>query len=466
MNDAIHAARDVMKLRTAGADAFGAPEFGWLGRMQGGRAHFHRRPLRRHTAESEFDVDAIDALPRVDITYSHIGATRVPVDALVAAGARGIVNAGYGQGDVTPDVLDGLKDARSRGVHVVRASRVPGRHRRGRRRAEGRRARFRGRGHAEPAEGARAAGARADASPTTGARSSASSTRTRRGTARGDRNDAGDCRVARAAAGGTRRGRTPAAPATRGARRAPRRRARCRPNASRARRARRPRPSSEASRTQRRTLPRPRAGSLPTRAPRAASRRAPRPAPRRRTRRRSGGAVARSRGRRAARGPGASSRAGARRQRLQRHAHRASRRVGTVRARDRRGIDRGGVHERRPSMLVERHHAGIRLAAQRAVVGREQRLDELRLAQQRPELAGGGLELDAPDLGREPAVGLRSASRRRNARRRGRAGARSCRRRAEADCRRRSGRRPARRGSRRARRAAAAAAGSGCAAAA
>ena len=54
------------------------------------------------------------------------GATRVPIDALVAAGTRGIVNAGVGQGDVTPDVLEGLKHARSRGVHVVRASRVPG----------------------------------------------------------------------------------------------------------------------------------------------------------------------------------------------------------------------------------------------------------------------------------------------------------------------------------------------------
>jgi L-asparaginase len=73
-----------------------------------------------------FDVSAIDALPRVDIVYGHAGATRVPIDAVVAAGARGIVNAGVGQGDVTPDVLEGLKDARRHGVHVVRASRVPG----------------------------------------------------------------------------------------------------------------------------------------------------------------------------------------------------------------------------------------------------------------------------------------------------------------------------------------------------
>ena len=126
LNDAIHAGRDVAKLRTASPDAFDSPEFGRLGRMQGGVAQLHRRPLRRHTVDAEFDVGALDALPRVDVTYSHVGASRVPIDALVAAGARGIVNAGVGQGDVTPDVLDGLKDARRRGVHVVRASRVPG----------------------------------------------------------------------------------------------------------------------------------------------------------------------------------------------------------------------------------------------------------------------------------------------------------------------------------------------------
>lgn len=125
-NDAIHAARDVTKMRTASPDAFDSPEFGRLGRMQGGVAQFHRRPARRHTVASEFDVRALDSLPRVDVTYGHTGATRVPIDALVAAGARGIVNAGVGQGDVTPDVLEGLKDARRAGVHVVRASRVPG----------------------------------------------------------------------------------------------------------------------------------------------------------------------------------------------------------------------------------------------------------------------------------------------------------------------------------------------------
>ena len=64
MNDAIHAARDATKMRTSSPDAFDSPEFGRLGRMQGGIAHFHRRPARRHTTASEFDVRSLDALPR------------------------------------------------------------------------------------------------------------------------------------------------------------------------------------------------------------------------------------------------------------------------------------------------------------------------------------------------------------------------------------------------------------------
>jgi hypothetical protein len=59
----------------------------------------------------------------------------------------------------------------------------------------------------------------------------------------------------------------------------------------------------------------------------------------------------------------------------------------------------------RPS-LVERHHARVLLAPQRAVVRRQHRLDELGLAQQRAELAGGRLDLDAPDLGGQPRVAL------------------------------------------------------------
>ncbi|HEY2979073.1 MAG TPA: L-asparaginase, partial [Burkholderiaceae bacterium] len=50
--------------------------------------------------------------------------SRVPVDALVGAGAKGIVHAGVGDGSVHKDVLPALTDARKQGLIIVRSARV------------------------------------------------------------------------------------------------------------------------------------------------------------------------------------------------------------------------------------------------------------------------------------------------------------------------------------------------------
>lgn len=124
LNDQINAGRDVTKANTSTADTFRTPDLGFLGYMQDNKAHFYRAPIRRHTAETEFDIAALDSLPRVDIVYGYANASRVPVDAFVAAGAKGLVNAGVGDGSVHKDVLPGLVDARQKGVVIVRSARV------------------------------------------------------------------------------------------------------------------------------------------------------------------------------------------------------------------------------------------------------------------------------------------------------------------------------------------------------
>jgi L-asparaginase len=60
----------------------------------------------------------------VDIVYGYASASRVPVDAFVAAGAKGVIHAGVGDGSVHKDVMPGLTDARKKGVIIVRSSRV------------------------------------------------------------------------------------------------------------------------------------------------------------------------------------------------------------------------------------------------------------------------------------------------------------------------------------------------------
>lgn len=124
LNDEINAARDVTKTNTATLDTFRAPELGLLGYMQNNKPHFYRLPARKHTADSEFDIASLETLPKVDIVYGYANVTRTPVDALVAAGAKGIIHAGVGDGSVHNAVKPALIEARKQGVIVVRGSRT------------------------------------------------------------------------------------------------------------------------------------------------------------------------------------------------------------------------------------------------------------------------------------------------------------------------------------------------------
>jgi L-asparaginase type II len=124
MNDQIHGARDVSKTNTSTPDAFKTTELGMLGYFQGNRAFFYHQPIRKHTADTEFDITALTSLPQVDIAYGYANVGPVVVNALTAAGAKGIIHAGVGDGSLAAKVVPALKAARAKGVIIVRASRV------------------------------------------------------------------------------------------------------------------------------------------------------------------------------------------------------------------------------------------------------------------------------------------------------------------------------------------------------
>ena len=124
MNDQIHAARDVTKANTTTTDTFRSTELGMIGYIQGGKPFFYRDVTRKHTVESEFDVSKLDALPQVDVAYAYANVGDVAVKALVAAGARGLVHAGVGNGSLPAKTKPALVAARSQGVVIVRSARV------------------------------------------------------------------------------------------------------------------------------------------------------------------------------------------------------------------------------------------------------------------------------------------------------------------------------------------------------
>lgn len=124
MNDEIEAARDVTKSNTTNVDTFQSPRLGALGFISAGVPQFFRASTKRHTAASEFDVSKLDTLPRVDIIYSHVNDDGVMANAAVAAGAKGIIHAGTGNGSVADPTDVALEAAVKKGVTVVRAARV------------------------------------------------------------------------------------------------------------------------------------------------------------------------------------------------------------------------------------------------------------------------------------------------------------------------------------------------------
>ena len=124
MNDVINGARDVTKTNTTNVSTFKSPELGALGYISAGVPQYFRASTKLHTAATEFDVSKIGSLPRVDIVYSHVNDDRVMTDAAVAAGAKGIVHAGTGNGSIADRTDEGLAEAVKKGVVVVRSARV------------------------------------------------------------------------------------------------------------------------------------------------------------------------------------------------------------------------------------------------------------------------------------------------------------------------------------------------------
>lgn len=124
INDDLHSARDVTKSSTTDVQAFVSPGAGLLGTANYGRIRYFRSPAHPHSSDSEFSAEGLGALPRVDILYAHANMPADLVRASVSLGARGIVIAGVGNGNVSTEVAQTLAGVASGGVIVVRSSRV------------------------------------------------------------------------------------------------------------------------------------------------------------------------------------------------------------------------------------------------------------------------------------------------------------------------------------------------------
>jgi L-asparaginase len=123
LNDTIFSARDVTKDSTSRVHAFQSRDTGPLGYADSdGKVVYYHRSERPHAV---FDITGLQALPRVDVVVTYVGADGVMIEAAARAGARGIVSAGTGTGRPTPAEEAALeKCAGEHGLIVCLSSRI------------------------------------------------------------------------------------------------------------------------------------------------------------------------------------------------------------------------------------------------------------------------------------------------------------------------------------------------------
>ncbi|WP_343316122.1 asparaginase [Brucella sp. BE17] len=122
INDEIHSARSVTKSHTLRLNAFQSPWFGPLGYVDGPDVRFSG-PTASPFA-NRFERNLLRQMPRVDIAYSYVGADGCAITSFLAAGAKGIVSAGFGPGMGTPEETRVLGEAISSGIAVVQSART------------------------------------------------------------------------------------------------------------------------------------------------------------------------------------------------------------------------------------------------------------------------------------------------------------------------------------------------------
>jgi L-asparaginase len=124
LNDEINAAREVTKTDALRLNTFQTRGYGLLGVVDSDRVVFYRKVEKKHTAASEFDVNAITALPRVDVILTYQGASGDLIKAAVDQGAKGIVVATAGAGATAGTQGEGIQYAVEKGVFVVTTTRT------------------------------------------------------------------------------------------------------------------------------------------------------------------------------------------------------------------------------------------------------------------------------------------------------------------------------------------------------
>ncbi len=125
LNDTIHDARNVVKTNTTSLETFQSLMRGPMGLVTMGKIKWLDDPGEKHKQKARFDVANVAQLPRVDVIYAHANMSTDLITAAVKNGAKGLVVAGVGDGNMTEQAQETLASVAKQGVVVVRSTRLP-----------------------------------------------------------------------------------------------------------------------------------------------------------------------------------------------------------------------------------------------------------------------------------------------------------------------------------------------------
>ena len=125
LNDEIHYARNVVKTNTTSLQTFESVNRGPAGVVHTGTVKWFEPMDKKLGKATGFRVEKLDKLPRVDVIYAHANMSADLIDAAIKNGAKGIVVAGVGDGNMTTAALETLEKAAASGIAVVRSTRLP-----------------------------------------------------------------------------------------------------------------------------------------------------------------------------------------------------------------------------------------------------------------------------------------------------------------------------------------------------
>lgn len=119
-SDRIFSARSVTKTSTYHVTAISAGEMGAIGVVRDGEVYIYEEPSKKHTVDSEFDVNDVTELPKVSVVYFSVDADPAILDA-AAKDAKGIVIAGAGAGEFSEGFKAKIEELK---IPVVISSRI------------------------------------------------------------------------------------------------------------------------------------------------------------------------------------------------------------------------------------------------------------------------------------------------------------------------------------------------------